>query len=175
MKKITIILILFLTLGVSLIYSQNITSTLGASGQFSIKDGTTTFMSLDQVTGNISLSNNLILPNTSGADVGVIYKNGLPFLHDYGEENIFLGPNSGNFTVTGVRNMAFGSNSLFNNVSGSANTSLGYYSLFNNSSGSYNTATGYYSLYSSYGGDHNSAYGSSSLSLNGGSYNSAFG
>ncbi|MDB5202972.1 MAG: hypothetical protein JWQ27_2381 [Ferruginibacter sp.] len=56
--------------------------------------------------------------------------------------NIFLGPLSGNASVTGVANTAIGGSSLGNNTSGQFNVSFGINTMANNLSGSYNAAIG---------------------------------
>jgi len=61
-------------------FSQNITNTLGTSGVFSLKDASTTFFSLSQSSGNLSLFRGLELLNTSAPTDGVIYKGHLTFL-----------------------------------------------------------------------------------------------
>lgn len=200
MKKI--ILFLFLLLGISINYSQNITNTLGTSGLFSIKDGSTTFLTLSQATGDLSISNNLRLPLGS-LSAGVIFKGGVRFIHDFQDPatfglNTFIGLNSGNFTMggtqgqgsyntgtgastltsltTGFNNSAFGSLSMNSNTSGHENTALGFYSLAFNLTGSYNTATGSESLLGNSTGSGNSAFGFYSLLSNStGQNNSAFG
>ena len=162
-------------LGISNSYSQNITNTLGTGGIFSIKDGSKSFLTLDQSNGYLSINNCLSLSATTDSGIGVIYKNGKRFLHDFGDNNIFLGLNSGNFTMSGIYNIAIGSSSLFYNLSGGANTAIGLYSLYHNTTGNYNTAVGYYSLDGNTTGEHNSAFGNASLYTNGGSNNSSFG
>jgi hypothetical protein len=200
MKKI--FLSLFLLLGISIIYSQNITNTLGANGIFSVKDGSTTFLSLNQSNRNITLTGNIMFPYSGQSTQGVIFKAGLRFIHDYQSpgsygQNTFVGINSGNFLMsgsfeqssyntgvgvntlisltTGYGNNALGLSSLYNNTSGNDNTAVGLYSLASNNTGSYNTATGVQSLSYNTTGSNNSAFGVSSLYFNTASNNSAFG
>ena len=76
-------------------YPQDITNTLGSNGVFSIKDNTTTFFSLYQDDGRISLA------DLQGSTLGFIYKNSSLFLHNYSPigtdgRNTFLGINAGN-------------------------------------------------------------------------------
>jgi hypothetical protein len=85
-------------------FSQNIINTLGSSGIFSIKDNSTTFLSMNQVTGYVELTRSLRLTNTLNSTDGIIYKGGSRFLHNYSffgtlGNNTFLGVNSGNFTM----------------------------------------------------------------------------
>ncbi len=96
---IQFILFFFIT---SQIYSQNnITNTLGTGGAFSIKDGSTTFFSLSQSDGHITL------PVTTSSALGVIFKGADRFIHDFYPPgangfNTFVGLQSGNFTMTYV-------------------------------------------------------------------------
>ncbi len=177
------------------IYSQSIINTIGVNGVFTINDVNANFLTLSQNTGNITLTRNLELGNISASTVtrGVITKNGVRFLHNYGTDNIFLGLLSGNFTMSGFSNTAFGNSSLESNTSGTCNSAYGNYSMQSNSSGycnsssgygtlgyntsgSYNSALGYLSLNKNSIGSDNSALGSLSLFNNtSGYYNSAFG
>ena len=146
MKKL--IVILFLVLFTLSSYSQNnITNTLGTNGVFSIKDISTTFLSLNQNDGFLNLNLCFKLPNTTSSSTGVIYKGADIFLHNYGTDNTFLGINSGNFTLTGYGdNTAIGSQSLCCNTTGYSNTVLGSHVLFYNTTGFQNTAIGNYCL-----------------------------
>jgi len=197
MKKIITIFCLLVS---SLIYSQNnITNTLGTGGAFTIKDGSTTFFTLSQSDGHITL------PETrSPSTLGVIFKGAKKFIHDFNPTgapgyNTFLGSNAGNFTMsyvgnkdasyntgvgagallsltTGFENTALGYSSLVSNTTGSLNTALGTNSLISNTTGFENTATGYGSLYSNTTGAYNTASGSQSLYYNTtGSANTAIG
>ncbi len=154
-------------------FSQNIISTLGVSGQFSIKDGSTTYLSLSQSTGYLSLNRSLTLSNTSGSNVGVIYKGANRFIHNYQPvssfgENTFVGVNSGNFTMSGSGNQSsyntgVGMFSLFTNTTGYKNTALGHGSLSYNTTGYNNTAVGQSSMVLYTTGHDNTAVGFESL------------
>jgi hypothetical protein len=176
---IKFILFFFIT---SLIYSQNnITNTLGAGGTFTIKDGSTTFFTIDQSDGRITL------PITTGPSIGVIFKGYNRFIHDFAPTgsvggNIFIGRSSGNFTMTftsgneASRNTAIGRSALNRLTTGWDNTAIGYESMFYNTSGNRNTALGLSSLYSNTTGVQNTALGYSSLGENTtGGQNSAVG
>ncbi len=145
---------------------QNITNTLGTSGSFIIKDGSSTFLTLDQATGRVDILRNLRLENTTTPDLGVIFKGSQRFIHTFGANNTFIGINSGNFTTTGTYNTAMGDQSLFSNTTGERNTALGIGSLYANTSGNYNTAIGNGSLSSNTVGAQNTALGNQSLSSN---------
>jgi len=130
------------------IHSQNITNTLGVSGLFTIKDGGSTFLSLNQSTGYLSLNKSINLPNSTSSTVGVIFKNNERFIYDYlppgqTSPNQFIGVNSGNFFMTGESNTGIGFWALHFITSGSKNTSLGYSSLLNTTTGIENTAIGW--------------------------------
>jgi hypothetical protein len=169
------IMCLFIVLS-QVLFSQNITNTLGTSGLFSIKDGSFTYLSLSQTNGYLSLSHSLVLPNTTSATTGIIFKGAGRFIHNYGNDNLFFGVNSGNFSMTGNVNTAVGNSSLFSNTIGYQNSAFGYQSLYSNTTGISNSAFGYLTLGANTTGGGNSAFGEQSLVSNStGSLNSAFG
>ena len=146
------------------LFSQNITNTLGTGGSFIIKDGTNTFLSLDQITGNLTLNS------------GMIFKGSDRLLNTFGTDNTFLGRNSGNFTLTGIDNTSMGVGTLFSNTTGAENTAVGINALSVNTTGSYNTAIGSVSLTKNTTGEANTGCGIGSLYWNtSGSNNTAFG
>ncbi|NOS84833.1 MAG: hypothetical protein HOP31_06815 [Ignavibacteria bacterium] len=160
----------------NLLISQSITNTLGSSGTFTIKDGSTSFLTLSQTTGQINILKTLRLENTTNSTTGVIFKGVDRFIHNYGAANTFMGINSGNFTMTGSFNTALGRQTLYSNTTGINNTALGSQSLYSNTTGENNTALGSQSLYSNTTGINNTALGSLSLNFNTtGSYNTALG
>ncbi len=174
-------------------FPQNITNTLGTGGLFIIKDASNNYLTLDQSTGQMNILKTLRLENTANSNTGVIFKGSDRFIHNYGTDNIFIGRNSGNFTMTGYSNTAFGIGSLNSNTTGNYNTSNGYdalylnttgYSntaigtiaLYSNTTGYDNTANGLRALYSNTIGHENTATGSNALMLNiAGNYNTANG
>ena len=111
---------------------------------------------LDVVGGNLNLEN-------SSATSGNILKSGVPFLHNYGRFNTFLGFAAGNFTMTGFRNTASGNEALFSNTTGRFNTASGDSALFFNTTGSVNTASGQLALLNNTTGSDNTASGSAAL------------
>jgi len=124
---------------------------------------------LDVVGGSLNLEN-------SSATSGNILKSGVPFLHNYGTFNTFLGFDAGNFTMTGVRNTASGSVALFNNTTGSSNTASGDSALFSNTTGNENTASGQLALFNNTTGSDNTVSGFVALFHNTtGSFNTASG
>lgn len=102
--------------------------------------------------GNVVIvAGNLGLPNTNiGGTNGLIAFGGNPYIHNYGNNNFFLGNSAGDYAVT---------------LTGSGNHALGRSSMQGLTSGSDNSALGDVSLQSLTSGIRNSAFGSSSLSL----------
>src|SRR6266542_1585791 len=162
LKKIFYLIICNLLI-CNLQYGQNITNTLGTSGLFTIKDASSNFLTLSQSTGQVNILKTLRLENTTNSTTGVIFKDTVRFLHNYGSNNTFVGTNSGNFTMTGNLNTALGEGSLYSNTSGFRNTALGYQSLYSNTSGQYNTSLGFLSLYPNTTGNYNTGVGALSL------------
>jgi hypothetical protein len=146
-------------------YTQNITNTLGTSGTFTIKDGSTNYLTLTQSSGQVNILKSLRLESTIDSTTGIIFKGTSRFLHNYGT-GTFLGINAGNFTMIGYDNTAVGPYSLYANTTGYDNTAVGPYSLYANTTGSDNTAVGPYSLYSNTTGYVNTAVGPYSLYAN---------
>ncbi len=187
----------------NLVIAQNITNTLGTSGVFKIKDGSTDYLSLNQSTGQVNILKTLRLENTSSSTTGIIFKGVDKFLHNYKPfncdgYNTFLGINAGNFTMsssfffeasfntgigfnslsgitTGYENTAVGYWSLLNNNTGYENTALGTQSLRENTAGYQNTAVGYQSLYNNTAGHENTAVGHEALFFATGNFNTALG
>ncbi|MCD4746338.1 MAG: tail fiber domain-containing protein [Bacteroidales bacterium] len=118
----------------------------------------------------LHLSASMELTETHHADSGVIYKNGNRFFHDYAPvgslgQNLFIGKNAGNFTMTGPHNFSgcsnvgIGTNTLQNNQEGFQNTAMGTDALVNNTNGNYNTAIGGFAMHNITEGDYNIAIG----------------
>ncbi len=127
------------------------------------------------VTQTISAMN-LSLPDPSTATAGNILKGGSVFIHDFGPaDNIFIGFNSGNFTLTGSANVVMGRNTGQSLTSGTQNTSMGAYSADTLTSGSNNTFIGYTAGESNTTASNNIAVGSGALQLNTVSGNTAVG
>jgi hypothetical protein len=103
--------------------------------------------------GNLDLD-----PSTAAA--GNFTKNGQRFLHNFGQNNVFLGIDAGNFNLT---------------TGGTENTAIGYQSLFSNTGGHENTASGFRALFSNVTGTGNTATGSNALAKNTGHTNTAIG
>jgi trimeric autotransporter adhesin len=203
MKIIYAVFLTLLFVIQTLCQTGNITNTLGSSGVYTIKDASTTFLSLNQTNGLLSLNNNLSIPYTTSSSVGVILKGTDSFIHNYQAVgttgwNTFIGINAGNFTLngsgsqasfntgtgfyslksltTGNFNSAFGTRSLLNNTTGSDNSAFGEDCLISNTIGNYNCAFGTQALWLNTTGSDNSAFGLGTLTYNtSGTDNSAFG
>lgn len=176
----------FILISCSSIFGQNITNTMGTNGSFKIKDGVNTYFTLTQSNGYIDLTKSLKLVSTTSSSTGIIFKNNSRFIHDYSDAgtsggNLFIGINSGNFTLGGSAqdgsfNIGLGSNSLTSLTTGYSNTGLGSSSLNANTTGTQNTAVGQGSLNDNTTGSSNCAFGVYSLANNSiGTLNSAFG
>ena len=126
------------TMLVSVPYAQRVATVDGSTG--------------GRIFGNLDLDN-------STASTGIVYKSGLPFLHNYGLSNTFVGREAGNLTMSGDGNTATGSGALFSNTSGSDNTANGNLALWRNTSGNNNTATGEGALSLNTSGSQNTASG----------------
>jgi len=137
----------------------------------------------DISTGNIIVSGNVTttsinLPATIDDLTGIIYKDGVRFIHDFqpvgGDGyNFFAGYEAGSFSIStsthtydGSWNTGVGTWALASLTYGSQNVSVGEESMYSNTSGSENTAVGVYSLDGNLGGNRNSAFGLSSLDGN---------
>ena len=125
--------------------------------------------------GTITLDGGLNLP-FSVWPAGIIYSVGSPLLHCFGSDNVFLGLNAGNFSMTGNQNAVIGSAAFMYNSSGSFNTANGSHALQQNTSGSCNAANGCQALTCNSSGSYNTANGARPLYYNtSGSFNTANG
>src|ERR1019366_4889789 len=138
-----------------------------------------------------------IFANTASNVSGPVPLANLPatvaLLNNYGTQNIFVGGDAGNLTLTGTQNSGIGYGALGNdtsggqnaangfgalgdNTTGSGNTANGDEALLENTTGSFNTANGKYALQSNSTGIGNTANGYAALQANTtGSYNVANG
>jgi hypothetical protein len=109
---------------------------------------------------------NLLMENSTDT-VGNILKGGVPFIHNFGTNNTFIGSNAGNLTMSGFGfNTAIGVNALSSNADGFGNTATGFIALQNNTSGADNTASGAAALGSNTTGNSNTASGHNALFKN---------
>lgn len=111
----------------------------------------------------ISTGGSLRLPAAASSGSGAIYLNNVRFLTALGG-GIYVGGQSGNFSVTGVANVALGPNALFSVSSGFFNVAVGHTTMQNVTSGISNVGVGEAVLFAGAGGiGHNTAMGQSSL------------
>ena len=161
-----------------LFYDQN-----GALGQFQGFNNVTHEYRINNIAANGSINFMLghvsrfqVRPDGDVAISGSLWKGGVPFLHNFGTDNTFLGQGAGNFTMTGTYNAATGASALTSNTTGGANTASGAHALMSNTMGYANTATGANALASNTTGELNTASGASALFFNTtGWYNTASG
>ena len=127
--------------------------------------------------------------NTTSSTRGVIYRDGVRFIHNYpgtnfggpvdatyGGKNNFIGRWAGNFTLTGAMNTALGDSNLVSLTSGSLNTAIGAQSLMNVTTGHANTAVGRAAMRDHVSNGSNTAVGESAMERDiSGSNNTAVG
>lgn len=143
----------------------------GQPPSFYATTGANTFTGSQMITGGY-----LELDNTNAAaTTGVITMGGTAVFHNYGSQNMFVGENAGNFSLTGNYNNGFGYQALHSNTSGFANTAVGSEALQNNANGFDNTAAGYQSLNANTAGGYNTAFGYALIYNTTGSNNTAVG
>jgi hypothetical protein len=132
----------------------------------------------------LTSSNSVQLETTTDASTGIIFKDNVPFIHDFHHptgggaiprgKNIFIGEGVGNFTMGSTAtasthssyNIGIGSSSLISNTLGHTNIAVGSRALTNNTEGSGNMAIGDDALSSNTTGDVNTAVGQASLGFN---------
>jgi len=150
------------------VFSQNIVNTLGTSGIFSIKDASSNYLTLTQSNGQVNILRNLRLENTTGSSLGVLFKGNERFMHNYGSLNMFIGVNSGNFSMTTdpAYNTGVGHSTLLSLSTGTQNTALGFKALFSNTTGNFNTALGMNSMFDNTTGDAITAVGVNAFTNN---------
>jgi len=140
--------------------------------------GALSVLLLSSLTGaqDIDVSGNLTMRDSTDSTVGNVLKEGVPFLHNFGTSNTFLGSGAGNFMMSGFGNTATGIGALGNNDTGNRNTATGRIALYNNTTGSQNTGCGESVLSSNTTGSNNTAIGTAALNQNtSGSENTAVG
>ncbi|AFH50019.1 Putative outer membrane protein [Ignavibacterium album JCM 16511] len=167
MKSLTISLVLFVFFS-TFSFAQNVEAKVGTNGSFTVFNSNNNSLLSVSETDQILNISNINLPNTVNQSSGIISKAGLRFLHTYGDNNVFLGYNSGNFTLSSSSNgnIAFGTNTLQGLTTGVENTAVGNASLSLVTTGNYNSAFGSFSLQPNTIGYNNSAFGYASLRSN---------
>ena len=126
----------------------------------------------------------LELGSTTTSSGGIVFKDGVRFLHDFHHptgdtvapigHNVFLGMLAGNVTMGSTatssshssHNVGVGYMALVDCTTGYANTALGSFSLYTNTTGYHNVAVGWRSLYINNTGNYNSGIGFESLLYN---------
>lgn len=167
MKSLSIFLIVLSVFSTAL-FAQNVEAKLGSGGTFSVLNSSnSSILSLNE-TDNILNVTNLNIANTLGSNVGIIYKGDLRLFHTFGTNNLFLGYNSGNFSLSSTSNgnIGIGTAALQGLTTGIENTVVGNAALVQVTTGNYNSAFGSYALSPNTTGYHNSAFGYSSLRNN---------
>ena len=133
----------------------NLTGDLTVTGNVGIGTMAPT-QKLHVVGGNLNL-------DASSATAGNVLKGGVPFIHNFGFDNTFIGRNAGNLTMTGSNNTASGFSALTSNTTGFSNTASGSNALRSNTTSSFNTASGAFALFGNTTGGGNTASGVSAL------------
>ena len=108
---------------------------------------------------------NINIPTTTST-VGIIKQNANPLLHTYqdgGGDNLFLGNQVGNFTMTGNNNYAIGTNVMEDITTAYENIAIGTYALEDATVCEGNVAIGCYSLRSAQGSGRNVAIGNGAM------------
>jgi hypothetical protein len=112
------------------------------------------------VFGDVSVEQGNLELVDSGPDYGNILKSGALFIHSYGNyDNIFMGYEAGNQTMTGNSNTISGAGAFQSNNSGSFNTASGLSTLVANTNGHGNTAIGAYAFSGNTIGNNNTGVG----------------
>jgi hypothetical protein len=151
------------------------TAAYAATGFGIASNGILSFAPGQTFPGNSVTVNEVSLPSTSSATVGVINLGGTPFINGYGVQNAFVGTGAGGpFTSTGSANTGMGYQALSANTNGFFNTASGYQALFATTTGIGNTAIGASALAANTTGGENVAVGNASGSNNATGSNNTF-
>ncbi len=133
---------------------------------------------LNTAGGTVDLTGTLTLEDTTSSTTGVIYKGTDRFIHNFAVSgttgnNVFIGIDAGNFTMTGSTTgdegsnlVGIGSRVLEDNTTGNNNLAVGFGALANNTTGGSNSAMGSRALSVNTTGDNNVALGTSALRYN---------
>jgi trimeric autotransporter adhesin len=152
---------------------------VGSSNVFQSTAGATNgFVGINQPApaATLDVNGSINLPNTTSSTVGVLSLGGVPILSGFGPANVFVGPSTGNFTMTGDgANTAVGAGAFQSNTTGGGDSALGYFALNSNTTGFGNNAFGYTALSGNSTGNYNNAFGDGALIVSTGQSNSAFG
>lgn len=131
----------------------------------------------DEVIGcDLTVGCNINMNNSIDSAVGNILKDGDRFIHNFGNENTFIGIDAGNFFMNGGANTGLGAFALESNNNGNLNTAAGLAALADNQTGSVNTACGALAMVNNLFGNANTAVGFISMVSNSsGNANTAYG
>ena len=99
----------------------------------------------------VTTRDNFYLPTTSST-LGQLRINNIAVMHNYGTNNIFVGSEAGNFSLTGNNNTALGRRAGYQISSGGQNTYLGAYAGYTGATAEYNVFIGYNAGYASQAG-----------------------
>lgn len=94
----------------------------------------------------VALGANVFALPTTTSTAGQITSNGSRVFHTYGTNNLFIGPNAGNFTLTAIQAVGIGGAALDALTDGEYNLAIGYNAGGAITSGDYNVAIGAESL-----------------------------
>ncbi|MEP0862681.1 MAG: tail fiber domain-containing protein [Ignavibacterium sp.] len=162
MKTLTISLVLFFFIS-SFSFAQNIEAKVGTNGSFSIiSPNNNSMLSISETDHILNLQNINLLSSV------LIFKDGTRLLNTYGNNNLFIGYNSGNLSLSTSSNgnISLGTNTLAGLTTGVENTAIGNSSLSATTTGNYNSALGSFTLQPNTTGYNNSAFGYASLRSN---------
>jgi hypothetical protein len=124
---------------------------------------------------NLQPSGNLVL-GPSNPSSGNILKDSQPFIHNFGDANVFVGVSAGNFSTSAVSTVAVGDEALNMVTSGRGNTAVGTRALHRATTGDNNIAVGADALRANTSGSRNVGVGTGALLENTtGSSNTAVG
>ncbi len=151
-------------------------TSVGSSNVFQSTTNTNIGIGTATPQATLDVNGSINLPNTTSATVGVLSVGGVPFLHNYGTQNTYVGQSAGNMlSLDSGRNTAVGANALSALAATGRNTAVGANALSANTFGGLNTAVGNNALNANIQGDNNAAFGDSALAANTSDSNSAFG
>ncbi len=115
---------------------------------------------------DLTVGCNINLNNSINPAIGNVLKDGASFIHNFGNDNTFIGVDAGNFSMSGGANTGAGAFVLESNINGSLNTASGLAALAGNQTGSVNTSCGAISLVNNTLGNANTAIGFISMVSN---------
>jgi uncharacterized protein DUF2793 len=94
----------------------------------------------------LEITKDLRLPATADFATGVIAFGANRFIHGYGTDNVFLGTNAGNFSLTGAYNLGIGTSALQSLTTGHRNFAAGRGAMTSATEAAYNFGLGFRAL-----------------------------